>query len=239
MAEQTTLGQLAGENARRDAIHIAVAPVTAGMDLGPGQRVFINSHGDAMLAVGEVKPTGIVDPFLAGPVMTGNRFYLCLFPGTVTGLRHVWSHPAFEPTPPAPPDLPEAGKPFDHRKAFEIALQADPYDAVTHAVFADWLDEQGEESAAAWQRAWTKERQEGEDWLRAFADRVNVTFRQAVCAGSHFINYGQAFVQYGEDGAQDELLDEKALAEYWAAWSAYTGRDPGGERRESPFACSC
>ncbi len=46
------------------------------------------------------KAVGIVDPFLQRSVLQGQRFYLCLFPGTVTSLRHVWTHPALEIKPP-------------------------------------------------------------------------------------------------------------------------------------------
>lgn len=83
------LGKLVSENEhRRDAIHIAMAPVTAPTQLVPGQHVDANGNPDG-------KHVGIVDPFLTKPIKAGERFWLCLYPDTVTGIRHIWSHPAF------------------------------------------------------------------------------------------------------------------------------------------------
>lgn len=90
------LGQLCDEQARRDAIHIAVAPVEAFSDLHPGDHVAIEQDGKAHLRCpSEGDKVGIVDPFLLAPVLKGERFWLFLYPGTVTSLRHVWTHPAF------------------------------------------------------------------------------------------------------------------------------------------------
>lgn len=88
------LGKLAPEYAKRDAVHVAIAPVVADQRLAPGQRVgFVD---DARTSVGVCpKPLGIVDPFLGRPVEKGERFYLVLFPNTITSLRHDWTHPAF------------------------------------------------------------------------------------------------------------------------------------------------
>lgn len=87
---------------RRDAIHVAVAPVTAAHALPAGYHVGFVPPGQTE-TVGDVgedgEKIGIIDPFYQkdglGWVSPGERCWLMLYPGTVTGLRHVWSHPAF------------------------------------------------------------------------------------------------------------------------------------------------
>lgn len=94
MAHDVKLGQFIDESQQRDAIHIAVAPVVAGEKLAPGQDIgFIASD---RLTVGVSKePIGIVDPFLKSLVFPGQRFWMLLYPQTITSLRHDWTHPAF------------------------------------------------------------------------------------------------------------------------------------------------
>lgn len=102
MSEQWTpnIGNIPDSQARRDAIHVAVAPVIAGERLTPGCKV--GKHEGLWLDWTGVKSpcTGIVDPFLSQPVERGELFWLFLLPGTVTSLRHVWTHPVFEPKAP-------------------------------------------------------------------------------------------------------------------------------------------
>lgn len=91
----TTLGTILETEASRDAIHIAIAPVVASRTLRPGDRVGLNEKGEAdNLTDNDI---GVVDPYLKSPVRPGQRFWLFLFPGTITGLRHQWAHPAFGP----------------------------------------------------------------------------------------------------------------------------------------------
>ena len=87
------LGQLLDESAQRDAVHVAIAPVIAGECVYPGQHVALKD-GKAFIAGDKV---GIVDPFLTHLVIPDQRFYLFLYPNTVTSLRHEWTHPAFGP----------------------------------------------------------------------------------------------------------------------------------------------
>jgi len=90
------LGQLITDgDRRRDAIHIAVAPVMASSRLEPGQHVGLIREGNVELVGPCERNLGIVDPFLSAPVEEGQRFWLFLYPGTISGLRHIWTHPEF------------------------------------------------------------------------------------------------------------------------------------------------
>jgi hypothetical protein len=93
--KEANLGQLIDPDSKRDAIHVAIMPAFSPEELRPGQHVGINAEFPDELNVGtdaKVK-IGIVDPFLRHPVQPGQRFYVCLYPKTVSSLRHAWTHP--------------------------------------------------------------------------------------------------------------------------------------------------
>lgn len=94
MSDNVKLGALiVGKDPGRDAVHVAVAPVWAAETLRPGDHVGLTSQTEA--AMQGTYPIGIVDPFLKRVVHKGERFWLFLYPGSITSLRHQWSHPAF------------------------------------------------------------------------------------------------------------------------------------------------
>lgn len=96
-ADTLNIGQLITTEQFRDAIHIAVVPVTAAQTLLPGQHVSLVNPEN--LEVGYCQHTlGVVDPFLKQPVEKGQRFWLFLYPGSITSLRHEWTHPKFPAT---------------------------------------------------------------------------------------------------------------------------------------------
>lgn len=100
------LGELLDATAQRDAIHIAIAPVVASQHLEPGEHV--GFMPDGRVGMRADKHIGIVDPFLPHGVDEGERFYLCLYQQTVTGMRHHWSHPDFSKEAQTAADLPES-----------------------------------------------------------------------------------------------------------------------------------
>lgn len=94
-SEVTKLGVLLDATAQRDAVHVAVAPVVAGEKLYPGDHVAMFPEGHAIRPTEVRKAIGIVDPFLPFAVLKDERFWLFLYPQTITSLRHQWAHPAF------------------------------------------------------------------------------------------------------------------------------------------------
>jgi hypothetical protein len=95
-----TLGTIIDENAKRDAIHVAVEPVRAGEPISPGDIVLIRD-GFSYAAESKETAVGIADPFLERDIDPGQYFWMLVMPRTITSLRHVWSHPAFEDKEPA------------------------------------------------------------------------------------------------------------------------------------------
>lgn len=98
MSENLNLGKIITTPQHRDAVHIAVVPVKAGMTLPPGTPVRLEDGVAMAEFVG--KSIGVVDPFLKVGPYKGQEFWLFLNPGSITSLRHEWTHPAFkEPEP--------------------------------------------------------------------------------------------------------------------------------------------
>lgn len=96
MSDTLKLGNIIESPQHRDAIHVAVAPVTADELLRPGDHIgFVGTDRERVGRVRE--PIGIVDPFLETRVKKGERCWMFLYPGSITSLRHEWTHPAFEP----------------------------------------------------------------------------------------------------------------------------------------------
>ncbi len=89
------LGKLIEGPVGRDAVHVAIAPVVAGERLRPGSHVGL-VMGEALGDSPDGAAIGVVDPFLPDFVQPGQRFWLFLYPNTVTSLRHIWTHPAFK-----------------------------------------------------------------------------------------------------------------------------------------------
>ena len=95
MTEPVEIGKLLPPEAKRDAIHIAIAPVIANEVLYPGQHVGFVVQGNTELVGDSENPIGIIDPFYPSAISKGHRVWLFLYPNTIQSLRHQWTHPAF------------------------------------------------------------------------------------------------------------------------------------------------
>lgn len=124
---QTSIGQILTADARRDALHFAVAPVRALRTLAPGQHI-----GPGDTEPGFKERIGIADPFLRCAVAPGERFWLFLYPNTITALRHVWDHPAFSAED--APVSPDKAVSEAWLRNFCDSADCPGYDAVMHAI---------------------------------------------------------------------------------------------------------
>lgn len=94
------------DNARpRDAVHIAVVSMQSDYYIYPGEAVGLDVDAGKAIRLGTGKGLlgkdfiiGVADPFLDGPVPPGSHFWVFLTPGSITSLRHNWTHPAFPDT---------------------------------------------------------------------------------------------------------------------------------------------
>ncbi len=89
-----TYGKTIPGDLGRDSIHLATIAVQSDERMFPGQHIGMTADGKASHAAPNL--VGIVDPFLPGVVFPGQWFWLTLYPRTITSLRHVWKHPAFD-----------------------------------------------------------------------------------------------------------------------------------------------
>lgn len=81
----------------RDAIHVAVVSLLSGADLWPGQPVTWHVTGKSVkLCTGSDVKIGIVNPFMKEAVGYNEKVWIMLYPNSVTGMTHNWSHPEFD-----------------------------------------------------------------------------------------------------------------------------------------------
>ena len=94
-----TMGAVLPDDAGgRDAVHVAVFSAVSEGPIRPGTSVGIVKHGerDSVVSVSCSELIGIVDPYITKVIKPGQRFWVYLYPRTITALSHKWSHPAFE-----------------------------------------------------------------------------------------------------------------------------------------------
>lgn len=94
MKREIILGTRPESNGIRDAVHVPVISVIAHANLRRSEYIGIVEKDGQIVSSFDNTPIGIVDPF--SPTVIINKdddFWLCLYPNTITSLRHVWEHP--------------------------------------------------------------------------------------------------------------------------------------------------
>ncbi len=156
---------------------------------------------------------------------------------------------------------------MSEKEAFLSAIQKDRYDQTTRLVFADWLEENGFDDDALFQRKWTPKYQKAEDWLRDFAGKCgktcinyndawdarrggedvelvwqDITYEMIVQAGHDYVDHGDYFTQVGSEEARDMCRGEAAEL-FWEHWETVTGRTKTPREQDEwtngPFSCTC
>lgn len=85
------LGRRPDSDAKRDAVHVAIIPATAGHDMNPGEEVGF-MDGNRVSSSSRYEMVGIVDPFLKGWINEGDRIWVIMKPDLVSEVRHDWRH---------------------------------------------------------------------------------------------------------------------------------------------------
>jgi uncharacterized protein (TIGR02996 family) len=126
----------------------------------------------------------------------------------------------------------------DMRQAFLDAIQADPYDLRTRKVFADWLDEFGDDKdadLAAEQRAWTREKQDAICWLTDFAKDLEMPYEELIQAANVHIKGGGVYCLSFD--TPDRVYTDND--EFWQRFELATGEKVAAEDKVAFFRCAC
>lgn len=95
MSDNSRLGTILDHTAYRDAVHVAIAPVTCDKVVQGGFWVRFTGPETVTLVDNSREPSdGFVDPLLI-EAKIGQRFYVWLKPGIARNVRHEWDHPKF------------------------------------------------------------------------------------------------------------------------------------------------
>ncbi len=254
MSENLGLGKLiTDENVQRDAIHIAVVPVIAAMVILPGQSIkFAYKNNTDLVCPAGNDLIGVADPFLPNPVEVGQRFWMWLTPGSITSLRHDWTHPAFavqiNPQP-IKEDRPEGYWRTPTVMALcENMRKQNNYEAMP--ILADALEDAGYEDKAILnqcriERPYGFEPQRivclimgGETeasvrWIEDFADSIDQTYNRLMDSAEQWITEER----YTRDDTEAYKEHWDKFEEFWEHYEIVTGMEV--KDKSSFFTCSC
>lgn len=247
-----TLGMIHYREEHRDAIHLAVEPVEAGDYFNPGDHAVIRD-GKAFkprVDFGGVEQSfGIVDPFLPRAVKPGERFWFVLNPRTITSLRHVWEHPAFQDS-----IQPISNVAVDSiHPAFTVAEDSiHPISASIPVVITP--SGLGVEECVLKSR--NEQKAEAYAWISKFADSLSNPRDEnddydsygsyGTVSAEELISYGRSYYEDTKRGSWPDYLTKGGLLEgesvpdeFWNQLEIYLDTEFEEKHRGSFFSCSC
>lgn len=81
----------------RDAVHVAVVSLKAACPMYAGDPVIWHEKDKSVKVLDScLSPIGIVSAFMKTGCQEGDLVWIMLYPNTVTGMTHHWSHPDFD-----------------------------------------------------------------------------------------------------------------------------------------------
>lgn len=225
-----SLGLIHFREESRDAIHLGVEPVVAGEDLTVGSNIGIGFDGKAYATDfrPEIKPVGIVDPFLQDKVEKGQGFWLVVYPRQITSLRHCWEHPDFpENKPKAIEELTSEELMQEIQKRLTVSV---PPSVVKRTDFVEPVSVLAQEK---------KDSNTAYCWIENYADNLGID-------ADELIDYADDWVRSQRNGTWSNYLVKGGLLEgeyvsdeFWDNYEMYRGETVTQQERGSFFSCSC
>jgi uncharacterized protein (TIGR02996 family) len=135
-------------------------------------------------------------------------------------------------------------------KAFFSKIQKDPYDLDTRKVYADYLEEEGDDSdydEAAIQRAWTKEKQDSIEWIKDYVKTIQTGYREDSELSEYtysmtyerFMAAAREWVDNGDYLCFNGITDPDLDPDFWHHYEIATGETVDPEAKRHFFTCSC
>jgi hypothetical protein len=238
-----TLGMIHTRQEYRDAIHLAVEPVEAGVKLKPGTHVYLNEgkaypiYGRLKTPIG-AKALGIVDPFISGDVEKGEKFWLVVYPRKITSLRHVWSHTDFPEETTETVEVKTAPTPEDFAMDF-IAWVQKTYN-MDLEMYKNSPERTRDIKASLYQAdldAKAAKKAQAYAWIDQYRDGLGIEASTEDLIAYGIRNVDDKYSDYLVEGGT--LEGESTSEEFWDQLAIYLDREIPDDLRNNFFSCSC
>jgi len=125
----------------------------------------------------------------------------------------------------------------DTREGFLLSIAEDRFNRDLRLIFADFLEDQGLDDEAAFQRKWTPKLQRAIDWIEGFSSAHELDYEEVIETGRRYANSGEYEIDWTSDTANEEFESDPSMLEmFWKYWSDITGQShPNGPEVEREY----